>query len=151
MAENPRSTGNQVYFFTQDLLVSPVQNHVCLPGMFWAWDHEGNHRLTDDEVDMYLGDVGLTSQDLSLSIHCYKSARWEQYHYSLLREVHQRVGFNPDTREVAEFLGYPPINVDTKAPVALNYGMSAFPRSKKSNLINFRPVSWNGRGLGQPL
>ncbi|EIM80880.1 uncharacterized protein STEHIDRAFT_172549 [Stereum hirsutum FP-91666 SS1] len=121
MADVPPFNDSPVYIFLQDLVVSPAKHQLCFPGMFWAWDPEGDQRLSDEEVDMHFAQFGSTLQDLTLKAYCQYSAKWKQYHYDLIREVHQRLGFNPDTREVAEFMGYPPIEIDTEALAALNF------------------------------
>lgn len=119
MVDNLQYQDSPVYLFLPDLVVSAAKNQVSFPEIFWALDPEGSQRLTDEEVDMYLAQIGLKLQDITLEVHYPYYSKWEQYHYDIVREVHQRLGFNPDTREVAEFMGYPPIEIDTEALAAL--------------------------------
>lgn len=136
MADVPPFNDSPVYIFLQDLVVSPAKHRVYFPGMFWAWDPEGDQRLSDEEVDMHLAQFGSTLQDLTLNAYCRYSAKWKQYHYDVIREVHERLGFNPDTREVAEFMGYPPIEINTEALATLNHCTSLSPYSVDSSFLN---------------
>lgn len=137
MADNPQLNDKPLYIFLQDLLLYPTENQVCLPDMFWAWDLEGNQRLTKEEMDLYLAQFDLTVQDLTLGVLLSNFTRWEQHQYDTIREVHERLGFNPDSREVADFLGYPPVEIDTEACATINFCTSFYQDPKEINVTEF--------------
>lgn len=140
-----------VYLFVQDPIFSAAENQVCLPGMFCAWDPQGKRRLTDGEFNIYLAQIGLTLDDLVFEVSFLEYASWEQYQYGIVREVHSRLGFNPDSRDVSDFLGYPPIEIDTEvlASLAPSRCTLSFQHSSTSifNVVEIFVHSWIERGI----
>lgn len=74
------------------------QGFVCFPQAYWSQDPLGREPLASPEC------FGLGEPRVCAYIHGYY---WKPYHYHVLLEFHRNLGFDPESDEVARYLGVP--------------------------------------------
>jgi hypothetical protein len=89
----------QVYLFLSPVEVD-CKGVIRNPTAHWAEDLSGTSPLSSD----IMAELGLPEPSITTYRMC---CRWRTRHYQALRELHQACGFDPDSDEVARFLGLP--------------------------------------------
>ncbi|KAJ6586077.1 hypothetical protein B0H19DRAFT_915425, partial [Mycena capillaripes] len=67
---------------------------------YWSLDPSGGVRLTTEEARR----LGFPPIQYTTKVYLYS---WDTSVYSGLRQFHQTKGFDPDSLDVARYLGYP--------------------------------------------
>ncbi|KAJ7586015.1 hypothetical protein C8J56DRAFT_113123 [Mycena floridula] len=68
---------------------------------YWTLDPEGQHRLTDSEMEERFGTTSIAAK-MVCSSYIVPS-----HIYPILHKIHTACGFNPHSTEMAEYLGLP--------------------------------------------
>lgn len=97
-----------VYLFLQEIRYNET-DELCWPEIFSAWDDAGERRISDDELANYLDHFELRPEDLKLRMIFY-DYHWPWYVYEAIREVKEKLGFDPASDEMAKYLGLPEIH-----------------------------------------
>lgn len=116
-----------VFSAAPDFCVHPVFPHVeevylfvanfCLdkdgiakqPASYWSFNPLGGEIVKDEFIIDQMSSTEMDVLELPLPHFLMRSwgVTWDKSHYESVREFHALCGFDPDTRQVAEFLGLP--------------------------------------------
>lgn len=106
---NPSRYNGNAYLFLRELEVDS-SGAFQFPEMFWASDRQGTQRWSDDETDERLLDLGLMNAiELKVENNEYS---WDWFVYDAIRDLQKMRGFNPNTTELADYLGLPHLEID---------------------------------------
>lgn len=79
---------------------------MAFPEVYWSPDREGHEVWGIDQLRDYLEWWGYELCDVDVYING-RIAEWRSFHYDVLANVHKACGFDPESDEVAKFLGLP--------------------------------------------
>lgn len=108
--EKHESAPEKAYLFVRDLEVR-CNNEIHLPAMFWALDKEGTQVLSEQEVENILDGFGVRAEDVTLRVDYYHIS-WNWFIYGVLRDLQVACGFNPESHDLADYLGIPHAEIE---------------------------------------
>lgn len=108
----PFSHVEEVYLFVGRFEVNE-EGIARRPRAYWSFNPLGGKNVAGDFVVDEMSSMEIEVLRLappSIKMRSW-GATWDKAHYDAIRQFHWLCGFNPDSRDVAEFLGLPIIQV----------------------------------------